>query len=63
MKIILGDILEMKNGKAYEVLEGESQNGIDGELTLIEVDENNYRIGEPFGYKLKVNSQIIDIIR
>ncbi|MEK3866365.1 hypothetical protein MHH60_23090 [Paenibacillus sp. FSL H7-0716] len=61
--ITTGDILEMKNGKAFEVLEGYSDLLIKGELLVIEIDEDNIRIGEPFVLKINASTPIIDIIR
>lgn len=63
MKIKPGDILEFRNGKSYEVLDGGSADGITGDLTLVEVDENNNHIGEPFGYELNISSPVRDVIR
>ncbi|MCR8986069.1 hypothetical protein NW801_13655 [Brevibacillus laterosporus] len=63
MKIKQGDYLEMMGGRAFEVLDGESWDGISGELTLVEVDENNNHIGKAFDYEITISSPIRDVIR
>lgn len=61
--IKIGDILEFKNHQSYLVVDGNSYDGVKGELTLVEIDENNNHLGEPFQYQLSISSSIIDIIR
>lgn len=63
MKIKQGDILELSTGLALEVLEGESFDGVSGKLIVVEVDDENERIGEPYTFELSVRTPIIDIIR
>lgn len=63
MRVKTRDILEMRNKKAYLVLEGESATGTEGTLQLVEIDENNEQIGEPFWYELTFSSPIMDVIR
>lgn len=63
MRIKAGDILELSNGTALEVLEGESLDGISGNLIVVEIDEDNKHISEPFQYYLTIASPIIDVIR
>lgn len=58
-----GDILEIRGGKAYEVLCGSSYSLVKGRLVVIEVDGDNKRIGEPFDLEIKASTPIIDIIR
>ncbi|MEV2287469.1 hypothetical protein ABND12_22365 [Paenibacillus larvae] len=58
-----GDILIMKGYKAYEVIDGEAYSLIEGDLTVIEVDEDNQRIGNPQELKIEASTPIIDIIR
>ena len=58
-----GDILEMRNGRAFQVIEGYSSTGFKGDVTIVEVDEDNNHIGKPFRYELSASSPIIDIIR
>ncbi|MFS1513646.1 hypothetical protein VQL36_14570 [Chengkuizengella sp. SCS-71B] len=63
MKILKGDFIEMLNKKTYEVLEGESCCGSEGELILVEVDDDNRHIGKAFEYHLTDGSPIFDVIR
>lgn len=58
-----GDILEMRNGKAFEVLSGESNSLVKGKLSVIEIDLDNNRIGKPLDLELTASTPIIDIIR
>jgi hypothetical protein len=63
MLIQQGDIIEMKGGTGYEVIEGETDSLVHGELTLIRIDDDNNRIGEPFEYQVTASSPIMDILR
>ncbi|RPE10554.1 hypothetical protein EG487_02460 [Paenibacillus polymyxa] len=58
-----GDILELKGGKAYEVLSGSTNSLVEGQLVVIEVDGDNSRIGEPFDFEITASTPIVDIIR
>ncbi|MDP5276177.1 hypothetical protein [Chengkuizengella axinellae] len=53
----------MQNQKSYEVLEGDSCCGSEGELILVEVDDDNRHVGEAFDYNLTDCSPIFDVIR
>ncbi|SMG58277.1 hypothetical protein [Paenibacillus aquistagni] len=61
--IEIGDILIMKNGRAYEVIMGQSDNLVEGDLVVVEVDEDNRRISENQQLKIVASTPIIDIIR
>jgi len=61
--IQVGDILVMRNGIAYEVITGETDSLIEGDLTVYEVNENNIRKGPPLELKITASTPIIDIIR
>lgn len=63
MKIKQGDFLELSTGLALEVLEGESLDGLSGELVVIEVNEENDRMGVPYTFELTISTPIIDVIR
>lgn len=58
-----GDIIEMRNGKAYLVLEGNSFTGNDGTLLVVEIDEDNKPISTEQTLELSISTQIRDIIR
>ncbi|OAB34140.1 hypothetical protein [Paenibacillus glacialis] len=58
-----GDILELKGGRAYKVLLGHTDSLIEGNLLVVELDEDNNKIGEPFDFEINASTPIIDIIR
>lgn len=61
--IRVGDILVMRDGVAYEVIRGETDSLVEGDLTVYEVDEDNRRKGQPRELKITASTPIIDIIR
>jgi hypothetical protein len=58
-----GDILEMRDGRAYEVLSGYTDSLVKGDLLIIEVDLDNNRIGQLIDFKIDASTPIMDIIR
>jgi hypothetical protein len=64
MLIKTGDILVMEDDQCFEVISGETDfNLMEGELTIVEVDEDNYRVGKPLELKITPSTRIFDIIR
>lgn len=61
--IQVGDVIELRSGKAFKVLCGQADSLVEGDLVVVEIDEDNNDKGSPIDFKITPSTPIMDIIR